>query len=63
MPDEIDLSSERAELAREAAATLRRPTGPQPNGLCHWCDEIVPDAARWCDADCRDEWEAYRARR
>ena len=62
MPDEIDLSSERAELAREAAATLRRPTGPQPNGMCHWCSEDVPDALRFCGPECRDLWDKYRAR-
>ena len=57
MPDEIDLGTERAELERAAAATIRRPVGPAPTGRCHYCDEILDDARRWCDADCRDAWD------
>ena len=57
MPDALDIASDRAELARQAAATIRRPTGPTPNGRCHYCDEIVDDERRWCDAECRDAWE------
>jgi len=57
MPDEIDLASDRAELAREAALTQRRPAGPAPTGRCHYCDEMVRDERRWCDAECRDQWD------
>ena len=57
--DEADITSERAEQYHaEALAKSRKPAGPQPNGLCHFCDELVGDEHRWCpDTDCRDQWE------
>lgn len=63
MPDEFDLASEREEIDRENSLRARKPTGPQPNGRCHFCDEIVDDHARWCDATCRDGWEREQNRR
>lgn len=43
----------------------RKPAGPDANGLCHWCGELVDDHLRWCQgAHCRDLWtraqEAWR---
>jgi predicted nucleic acid-binding Zn ribbon protein len=38
----------------------RQPPGPIPNGLCHWCGELVSDEARWCDAGCRESWDKAR---
>ena len=26
-------------------------------GFCLWCGHVVTDNARWCDAECRDDWE------
>ena len=26
-------------------------------GFCWQCGESVSDGMRWCDADCRDDWE------
>lgn len=26
-------------------------------GFCLNCDEVVEEPRRWCDADCRDQWE------
>lgn len=62
MPDELDLASERAEIDRENSLRLRKPAGPQPNGRCHFCDEIVSDTARFCGPECRDDWEAEQKR-
>ena len=25
-------------------------------GRCLWCDDLVPDEARWCGTACRDQW-------
>lgn len=57
MSDNLDVASEREELARTAALSQRKPSGPEPTGRCHYCDEIVADGRRWCDNDCRDGWQ------
>jgi len=61
--DEADKTAERAELEAPALiAASRRPAGPVANGSCHWCGERVPEPMRWCDADCRNAWDAARGR-
>lgn len=63
MADEADLTQ--AHMEREEA--LRRRTPPAPIlpycGQCYWCGEPLPSPRRWCDADCRDDWERDHARR
>lgn len=56
--DEVDSSNERQQ--REAPLLIeasKKPVGPLPTGRCHYCDEILNDTMRWCDAGCRDAWE------
>lgn len=62
MADEVDRTQDRAEHDYLAnVARSRKPSGPLPNGRCHWCDEIVPDNRRWCeDNDCNVMWEKYK---
>ena len=58
MADDADLAAEHVE--REAPYLLRasrKPVGPQPNGRCHWCDEVIDDDLRFCGPLCRDDWE------
>lgn len=31
-------------------------------GYCLFCGEPVPKGHRWCDADCRNLWEAEKRR-
>ena len=51
----------------EASAPSARRTPPAPIlpycGQCYWCGEPLPAPRRWCDADCRDDWERDHARR
>jgi len=63
MSDNLDIASEREELERSLAQTIRKPTGPIATGRCLYCDEITADEVRWCDAECRDKWELTRAGR
>ncbi len=59
--DDADLTQER--LEREAdllLAASRKPSGPAPTGFCLHCGEPVLPLRRWCDAECRDEWERGR---
>lgn len=56
--DDADITQERqereAELLRRASA---KPAGPAPTGHCLWCDEPTDDTRRWCDSECRDQWQ------
>lgn len=56
MSDNLDIASEREELARNLAQALRKPAGPVATGRCLYCDEISGEH-RWCDAHCRDAWQ------
>jgi len=51
---------EAQELARNLAK--RKPEGPGATGRCLHCGEILPAGRRWCDAECRDDWEGGRSR-
>jgi len=64
MSDIIDQANDNIErdtaLAIEAA---RRPVQAEPVacGRCYNCEESLPGATCFCDADCRDDWQARRA--
>ena len=57
--DEMDLASDREERAREAALSFRMPDGPAPIGECldPGCREPLSPGERFCDAECRDNYE------
>lgn len=63
MPDIADLASEREQIdtARAiAAARARAPSEPVPCGRCYNCEADVIEGAPFCDADCRDDYQARR---
>ena len=63
MADIVDVTNDREEVnLAHAVKASRKPTGPLPNGRCHFCDEIVNDEQRFCDTDCRDGWEREQRR-
>lgn len=57
--DNLDHAAEFAQLYVQNAP--RKPEGPVANGRCHWCDEILDDYARFCDAICRDQYDKHGA--
>lgn len=57
--DELDRAQEREEEMREDALARRHPTLPYI-GCCHWCGEITGGGRRFCDVECRDEWQRER---
>jgi hypothetical protein len=63
--DEIDLAQEREFLATQNSLRMKKPEGPVATGRCLYCDEILPDGHRWCDAEHREQWqkEVRRVRR
>lgn len=42
----------------------RRSEGPKAVGYCLSCgpERPLPPGHRWCDADCRDDWEQEKKR-
>lgn len=62
MADPVDMAQEHMERESVGLLAARRPTGPVPTGRCHYCDEVVADDQRWCDAGCRDAWEREQTR-
>lgn len=66
MADELDRASEHEEILRQGALYLQSKRAnkleAEPTGSCLYCGEALTDGKRWCDAECRDEWEAERKR-
>lgn len=44
-------------------ADVRARSPLSPKGACHFCDQDLAGAARFCDADCRDDFEKEQAAR
>jgi hypothetical protein len=64
MTDEIDQANEKVLAAQEEAIKAARrkvlQIEPIPTGRCLNCSKRVSTGRRWCDAACRDEYEAER---
>jgi len=60
MTDFADMGAAREELDREIAIKHRAPAGPAATGVCLSCGETVAEGLRWCDAECRDDWQAQQ---
>lgn len=62
MSDVIDDANDRAErdlqLAIRAARCGNGLDMPEPTGWCLNCGEPTAPAHRWCDDECRDDWQA-----
>lgn len=60
--DEIDAAQVNVEALTKHPKL--RPTGPAYAGWCLNCgpDVTLPTPMRWCDEECREDWE-YRNRR
>lgn len=58
--DDTDRATVREEQARADALRERRPQGPEATGLCLNCERPLAAGLRWCDAECRDEWESFQ---
>jgi len=58
MTDEIDNAQDKIDIGLADAIRAARAPGPVivATGRCLYCDELVPDEHRWCNAGCRDQW-------
>ena len=53
-----DQVQELNDFYHDLALSKRRPEGPTPTGACLNCGELLDKmGSRWCDSDCRDDWE------
>ena len=66
MSDIIDNANDLVKLNEELALkAIRNNLKPEAEytGECLWCSEAVPEPKRWCDADCRNDWEKDKRRK
>lgn len=58
MSDDVDRTQERLEL-EEKIRKQYQAVQPQikATGRCLYCGEKLPEGKRWCDADCREDFE------
>ena len=58
MSDDADLTDEKMEVELKAQINNCRTGVVLPaTGRCHYCKQRVGKGKRFCDADCRDDWE------
>jgi hypothetical protein len=60
MPDTVDLAQMQQEMLEALQIQVRKPAGPPATGVCLYCGEPLPAGRRWCDAACRDDWQARK---
>ena len=65
MSDIFDEASAREAKDRELAIERHRKNrhGLLPVGACHYCDSPLQSGVLFCDAGCRDDWEAEQQAR
>jgi len=61
--DEADFSAERMQRELDHLLRLRSASGPTATGRCLSCGAPLREPLRWCDTDCRDDWERAHGHR
>lgn len=59
--DDADRAREFQQAEIERGIRYRKPA-PRYTGNCNWCDAPVEARNKFCDADCRDDWEKDQRR-
>jgi hypothetical protein len=60
MADEADIAEEfQAQFLQDSLDRQRnnKSSAPSATGNCLNCDEPLAPKTRWCDTDCRDDWQ------
>ena len=56
--DFFDRASENERLRREDSIARNRVYQPLPDiGICYNCKDPLPVGMRFCDGNCRDDWD------
>ena len=63
-PDIVDEANELAQQAVDNAIESARKATPEAKatGKCLNCGYHVPPGHRWCDADCREDWQRTKTK-
>lgn len=61
MADELELASEREQVARDAAIhhVQNQPPAAIATGECLECGAKLKKPMRWCDNFCHDDWQRW----
>ncbi len=60
MADEADIAEEfQAQFLQDSLDRQRnsKSSAPSATGKCLYCEEPLTPKTRWCDTDCRDDWQ------
>ena len=57
MSDIIDQANDTADTFLRSALSRRESEAPPANGRCLFCFSQLEPGHRWCDNDCREDWE------
>jgi len=65
MSDEVDMAFEAEQLLIKEALANVKATEPKlpPKGCCYNCDEPLGTGERFCDVDCREDYDHRQRRR
>lgn len=58
--DDVDIAEKNQQLFLAVALrnhVKERRESPKNSGFCLNCGEKITQKERWCDADCRDDWQ------
>lgn len=60
--DFADIAAEREALDRDIALRAAHSHAPDlpATGYCHNCDASLPHGVRFCDCDCRNDYDARK---
>ncbi len=61
--DIADMAGPVTDFLTELAIKNSKRPELQSRGSCYNCDEPLPHPQKFCDADCRDDWEYAQKRR
>lgn len=61
MADDIDKAQDQEQMTRDAILRAARDDKPHAEctGYCLQCGEPVEAPRRWCDNQCRDDWQRW----
>ena len=66
MADQFDRASDLEELDRQSAMNLQQKQAKpaaEAGGHCLYCYEPLAAGYRWCNAECRDDWDEEQKRK
>lgn len=57
MADEADMAGDRMEWEEALRRRAVHKADAVFTGHCHYCHEPLQEPMRWCNGDCRSDWE------